>query len=75
MPTFAYQAADLTGQEVSGTLEALDRAAALKQLSSRGLQPFKVAESKSGAKSTAPVKAKGKTAAETAEARNVGLLD
>lgn len=68
MPTFAYQAADLTGQEVSGTLEALDRAAALKQLSSRGLQPFKVAESKSGAKSTAPVKAKGKTAAETAEA-------
>lgn len=68
MPTFAYQAADLTGQEVSGTLEALDRAAALKQLSSRGLQPFKVAESKSGSKAPAPVKVKGKTAAETAEA-------
>ena len=62
MPTFAYQASDGTGQEVSGTLEAMDRGAAVKQLSSRGLQPFKVAEAK-GAKSEAGTKAKTKTQA------------
>jgi hypothetical protein len=60
MPTFAYQASDGTGQEVSGTLEAMDRGAAVKQLSSRGLQPFKVAEAKGG-KGEAAAKAKAKT--------------
>jgi type II secretory pathway component PulF len=68
MPTFAYQAADLTGQEVSGTLEALDRAAALKQLSSRGLQPFKVSESKGGVKVNTPTKDRTKAAADAATA-------
>ncbi len=53
MPTFAYQAADGTGQDISGTLEAADRAAAVKQLSAKGLQPFKVTESFAGAKGAA----------------------
>lgn len=67
MPTFAYQAADGTGQEVSGTLEALDRGAAVKQLSSRGLQPFKVTEAKGGkTEAAATAKAKPKTQADAA---------
>ncbi|MBX7210923.1 MAG: type II secretion system F family protein [Verrucomicrobiaceae bacterium] len=61
MPTFAYQAADGTGREVSGTLEAADRGAAVKQLSGRGLQPFKVSEAKGGKAETAqPAKTKSK---------------
>lgn len=65
MPTFAYQAADGTGREVSGTLEALDRGAAVKQLSSRGLQPFKVSET-TGVKGEAPAKAKTKAQSDSA---------
>lgn len=63
MPTFAYQAADGTGREVSGTLEAVDRGAAVKQLSSRGLQPFKVSEA-AAVKGEAPAKAKAKPGAD-----------
>jgi len=47
MPNFAYQAADITGRDISGTVEAADRAAAIRQLTGRGLQPFKVAETAS----------------------------
>lgn len=48
MPTFAYQAADATGRDVSGTVEAADRSAAVRALSGRGLQPFKIAEAQAG---------------------------
>ncbi len=44
MPTFAYQASDATGRDVTGTVEAPDRASAVRQLGGRGLQPFKVSE-------------------------------
>ena len=45
MPQFAYSAVDGSGRELSGTLEAPDRPSALRSLSSKGLQPFKVSES------------------------------
>lgn len=65
MPTFSYQAADITGRDVSGTVEAADRAAAIRQLTGRGLQPFKVAESANGAaKAAARAQAKAQDAAE-----------
>jgi type II secretory pathway component PulF len=65
MPTFSYQAADITGRDVSGTVEAADRAAAIRQLTGRGLQPFKVAESAGGAaKAAARAQAKAEDAAE-----------
>ncbi|TDU81468.1 general secretion pathway protein F [Prosthecobacter fusiformis] len=59
MPNFAYQAADATGRDVSGTIEAQDRASALRQLTGRGLQPFKINEAagKAGAKAVAKAKA------------------
>src|SRR5687768_16709688 len=61
MPTFAYQAADSTGRDTTGTVDAPDRASAIRTLSGRGLQPFKVVE---GAKAVvvkkALVKSKGK---------------
>ena len=67
MPIFAYQATDATGRDVSGTVDAADRASAVRQLSGRGLQPFKVQEGagKEGAKSgvKAAVATKGKSAA------------
>jgi type II secretory pathway component PulF len=64
MPTFSYQAADITGRDVSGTVEAADRAAAIRQLTGRGLQPFKVTESAAGAaKSAAKAKARAEDAA------------
>lgn len=44
MPNFAYQAADATGRDVSGTIDAPDRASALRQLTGKGLQPFKINE-------------------------------
>ena len=66
MPSFSYQAADGTGQEVSGTLEAADRLAALKQLAGRGLQPFKVTESKGGKGEVVAAKPKTKAQAEAA---------
>lgn len=49
MPTFAYQATDASGRDVSGTLEAVDRAAAVRQLTGGGLQPFKMAETSAAA--------------------------
>jgi general secretion pathway protein F len=68
MPTFAYQATDATGRDVSGTVDAADRASAVRQLGGRGLQPFKVQEgagkaaAKPGAK--VAVSTKGKSAAQ-----------
>lgn len=44
MPAFAYQATDPTGRTVNGTLEAADRASALRQLGTKGLQPFQIKE-------------------------------
>ena len=44
MPQFAYQAVDGAGRELSGTIEASDRPAALRLLGGKGLQPFKVTE-------------------------------
>jgi len=58
MPQFAYSAVDASGRELSGTLEAPDRPAALRSLSGKGLQPFKVAES-----ATAAVKGKAASTA------------
>lgn len=68
MPTFAYQATDATGRDVSGNVEAPDRASAVRQLTGKGLQPFKVAESaaKAGAK---PAAAKAKPGAQPEEAQ------
>ncbi len=65
MPTFAYQAADATGRDVTGTIDAADRASAVRQLSGRGLQPFKVNESaaKAGPK-VAAAKSKAQEAAD-----------
>lgn len=59
MPNFAYQAADATGRDVSGTIEAPDRASALRLLTGKGLQPFKINEgaAKAGAKVVAKAKA------------------
>lgn len=73
MPIFAYQAADSTGRETSGVLEASDRASAVKQLASRGLQPFKVAESKSG-KPQAPDKAASKARPDASGATPAGPI-
>jgi type II secretory pathway component PulF len=44
MPTFAYQASDTAGRDVAGSIEAPDRASAVRQLTGRGLQPFQVKE-------------------------------
>ena len=58
MPQFTYQAVDGSGKELTGALEASDRATALRQLTARGLQPFKVAEA-AGAKDNKPAPPKG----------------
>jgi len=58
MPNFAYQAADATGRDVSGTIEAQDRASALRQLTGKGLQPFKINETAAKAGVKVAVKAK-----------------
>lgn len=71
MPTFSYQAADITGRDVSGTVEAADRANAIRQLTGRGLQPFKVAEA-AGAAAKAAARAQAK--AEDAAAEESGPL-
>lgn len=60
MPNYAYQAADTTGRDVSGTIEAQDRASAMRLLSGRGLQPFKITESAAKVGSKALIKAKTK---------------
>lgn len=44
MPTFAYQASDAAGRDVSGSVDAPDRASAVRLLTGRGLQPFQVKE-------------------------------
>lgn len=60
MPTFAYQAADTSGRDVAGTIEAQDRASALRLLTGKGLQPFKISEA---AGKAGPVKAAAKAKA------------
>ncbi|MBB5036121.1 type II secretion system F family protein [Prosthecobacter dejongeii] len=67
MPNFAYQAADTTGRDVSGTIEAQDRASALRLLAGKGLQPFKIQEAagKAGPKIATKAKA-GEVVDETA---------
>lgn len=67
MPQFSYSAVDTFGKEVNGSLEAADRLTAMRQLSGKGLKPFKVAEEVAGAKTkaktkTAPVKVGAKGA-------------
>lgn len=66
MPQFTYQAVDGSGKELAGTLEAPDRGAALRQLTGKGLQPFKVAEA-SGAPGKAAPATKAKSGAPTAK--------
>lgn len=66
MPVFAYQATDPTGRTVNGTLDAADRAAALRQLGGKGLQPFQIKEN--GSAAAANKEKSGKTAASPAAA-------
>lgn len=67
MPNFAYQAADTTGRDVSGTIEAQDRASALRLLAGKGLQPFKIQEAAGKAGPKIATKAKpGEVVDETA---------
>lgn len=65
MPQFAYQAVDSSGRELSGTIEASDRPAALRLLGGKGLQPFKVTE---GAAAAPAAKSAAKVAAKAASA-------
>lgn len=69
MPTFAYQASDTTGRDVSGTIDAPDRSSALRQLSGKGLQPFKINEAaaKATVRGVTPAGSKGKTAVAAAD--------
>lgn len=60
MPTFAYQAADGSGRDVAGTIEAADRASAVRSLTGKGLQPFKISEAAAKAGSRAALAAKAK---------------
>lgn len=67
MPTFAYQASDAAGRDVSGSIDAPDKASAVRQLTGRGLRPFQVKEgaaktSVRGVKSATSAKGKGKAA-------------
>ncbi len=56
MPQFSYHAVDGSGKEFNGSLEAPDRVSAVRQLSGKGLQPFKVTEAAvAGAKAKAAV--------------------
>ncbi|MDB6074176.1 MAG: ral secretion pathway protein, partial [Verrucomicrobiaceae bacterium] len=69
-------AVDGSGKEVSGSLEAPDRVAAVRQLSGRGMQPFKVAEeiasaAKAKVKASAPA---GKAGAKGAAAVPAGPI-
>ncbi len=61
MPTFAYQAADISGRDSSGTIEAPDRASAVRMLSGKGLQPFKIVEGAAKVGSRAAIAAKAKS--------------
>lgn len=67
MPTFAYQASDAAGRDVSGSIDAPDKASAVRQLTGRGLRPFQVKEgavktSVRGVKASTSAKGKGKAA-------------
>jgi len=48
MATFFYQALDVTGKKITGTIEAEVMAAAMETLSSQGMIPIKVKEQKGG---------------------------
>lgn len=73
MPTFAYQASDTTGRDVSGTIDAPDRTSALRQLSGKGLQPFKINEAAAKAGSKAAIAAKSKADAQEHDAAPIKL--
>ncbi|HYF34389.1 MAG TPA: type II secretion system F family protein, partial [Prosthecobacter sp.] len=75
MPTFAYQAADATGRDTTGTIEAPDRASAVRLLTGKGLQPFKIAEGhgKAVVKSAASAKRKADAGAATEESGPIRL--
>ena len=63
MPQFSYHAVDGSGKETNGSVEAPDRASAVRQLSGRGLQPFKVTEvavASANAKAAAPSRTNSK---------------
>jgi general secretion pathway protein F/type IV pilus assembly protein PilC len=53
MPIFQYEAISATGQRDTGTLDAMDRAEAIRKLSRRGLQPHDVREANASGKATA----------------------
>lgn len=73
MPTFAYQASDAAGRDVSGSIDAPDKASAVRQLTGRGLRPFQVKE---GAVKTSVRGVKAATSAKgkAAEAETTGPL-
>ena len=50
MPLFQYEAISATGQRDTGTLDAMDRAEAIRKLSRRGLQPHEVREANGAGK-------------------------
>lgn len=56
MPRFAYTARSLDGEKVAGTIEAVDRRAALIQLECRGLAPISVKEAAGAAVQPVPAK-------------------
>jgi len=53
MPLFQYEAISATGQRDTGTLDAMDRAEAIRKLSRRGLQPHEVREANGVGKAAA----------------------
>ena len=69
MPQFSYQAVDSSGKDTSGTLEAADRAAAMRVITGKGMQPFKVTEvAAAPVKGAAPAKPKAAAKSQEAEA-------
>ncbi len=69
MPQFSYQAVDSSGKDTSGTLEAADRPAAMRAITGKGMQPFKVTEvAAAPVKGAAPAKPKAAAKGQEAEA-------
>ena len=74
MANFQYSALDPKGEQTTGTLSAATEAEAIQQLRAKGLYPTQITEegkTKGKAKS-APVKAKGKSAAKPSGKGHVG---
>jgi general secretion pathway protein F len=71
MPQFAYSAIDGAGKEFTGSLEAADKPSAVRQLTAKGLQPFKIAESAAkGGKTGASGAAAGSGSSSGAKSKN-----